>query len=324
MVDAGLIEEVCMSQAACGAHEAGRATYVVGKQTQGLGVKRLRDRRQAFVLVTEGGRKVERGEVDSASGPRDDRRIEARDVTFECRRLGRRRQPRCNLRGRCGRLRGVRRYRYYASSALKPGSGKQPGSLPRIAIGVIDTFIVDRAAPLLAKGWRPEDSQEDRVRHALIRVELSADRVVMIIRREAADAQPHVEHGALQTLDTGLELAIPIRLKHRQGTTLIEGGADPTPSNRVDKPLIRAICLARSWAASLAEGEIASTKQLAQRHGLCNRYAGQLMPLAWLAPDIVEAILAGKQPLALSLGALTKQSLPLDWDGQRKLIAGLG
>jgi site-specific DNA recombinase len=133
-----------------------------------------------------------------------------------------------------------------------------------------------------------------------------------------------VDHGALQSVEAGLELAIPIRLKHRNGTILIDSGETPTPSDRVDRTLVRAICLARSWAASLADGEIESTKQLARRHGVCNRHAGQIMPLAWLAPDLVEAILAGKQPAAVSLGALTKQPLPIEWEAQRKLFANLG
>ena len=63
---------------------------------------------------------------------------------------------------------------------------------------------------------------------------------------------------------------------------------------------------------------------LAKRDGPCERYAGQLLPLAWLAPDLVESILAGTQPPVLSLGTLTKQPLPADWDAQRRMFASAG
>jgi len=48
------------------------------------------------------------------------------------------------------------------------------------------------------------------------------------------------------------------------------------------------------------------------------------MPLAWLAPDLVEQILTGRQPAAVSLGALTRSPLPMDWDAQRRLFQQIG
>jgi hypothetical protein len=141
---------------------------------------------------------------------------------------------------------------------------------------------------------------------------------------KAVVADPRIAHGALRTLDEGLELAIPIRLKHRQGAAIIEAPGDPATAVRVDRALVRAITLARTWAQSLAKGEIPSTKHLARHHGICERYAGRLMPLAWLAPDLVETLLAGKQPPAVSLGALTRQPIPMDWDAQRRLFAAMG
>ena len=64
-------------------------------------------------------------------------------------------------------------------------------------------------------------------------------------------------------------------------------------------------------------------KALAMAEGLCEHYAAKLMPLAWLAPDLVELILDGRQPRVLSLGAITKQPLPMNWDEQRALFARL-
>jgi site-specific DNA recombinase len=49
----------------------------------------------------------------------------------------------------------------------------------------------------------------------------------------------------------------------------------------------------------------------------------RLLSLAFLAPDIVEAILQGRQSADLSSARLTNRlDLPFDWAGQRELIGG--
>ena len=210
-----------------------------------------------------------------------------------------------------------RRYRYYASSALKIGEGR-PGSLPRIAVGVLDAFVVARVEPLLDADWRPTLSAAERVQAAVEQIELGAARVAVWVCGEAASgstASPGARAGA-----ASLEYSFDIRLKHRQGAILIAAaGADAEPN--VDRALVRAVCLARGWADELARGDVGSTKELAVREGLCDHYAARLMPLAFLAPDLAEQILGGRQPSAMTLGSLTKEPLPLDWQAQRERFA---
>ena len=79
--------------------------------------------------------------------------------------------------------------------------------------------------------------------------------------------------------------------------------------------------MARARAALLASGEVASVRDLAFRYGYCNHYAAKLLPLAWLAPDLATAIMDGRQPKTLTLGALVKQAMPMDWSQQRALFA---
>ena len=138
------------------------------------------------------------------------------------------------------------------------------------------------------------------------------------LRHEAAsNAVGHLA-GRSSTTDVGVEFAIPISLKHRQGATIIEPPEAPNTAGRIDRALVRAVALASSWSARLASGEAASLTALATADGYCARYAARLLPLAWLAPDIVEMILAGRQPQALSLGALTRCPIPARWDEQRE------
>jgi hypothetical protein len=82
--------------------------------------------------------------------------------------------------------------------------------------------------------------------------------------------------------------------------------------------------LARRWAAELESGEVGSIAALASREGLCSHYTARLLPLAFLAPDLAEQIILGRQPRAVTLGALTAQPLPADWTAQRSLFARVG
>ena len=58
------------------------------------------------------------------------------------------------------------------------------------------------------------------------------------------------------------------------------------------------------------------------REGLTRRYIRRLVNLAFLSPQLVEAILQGRQPAALTVTRLTELDLPLDWSEQRRLLAG--
>ena len=80
---------------------------------------------------------------------------------------------------------------------------------------------------------------------------------------------------------------------------------------------MRAVALARRWADDLATGKVASTSEIARQHGLCHLYVGKLLPLAFLAPDLVQSILDGRQPRGLSISNMLAEPLPLSWVEQR-------
>ena len=105
---------------------------------------------------------------------------------------------------------------------------------------------------------------------------------------------------------------------------MIEAPGAAASASRMDRALMRAVALAQAWSERLAIGDAPSIHALADSEGYCSRYAARLLPLAWLAPDLKEAILTGRQPRAVSLGALTKQPLPVNWDDQRRLFATVG
>ena len=82
------------------------------------------------------------------------------------------------------------------------------------------------------------------------------------------------------------------------------------------RSLVRAVARAHDWMDRILHGEIPNQRALAKQTGFDKRYISRIIPLAFLAPDITEAILDGKQHPNLSLEKCVGE-LPLEWSQQR-------
>jgi hypothetical protein len=85
--------------------------------------------------------------------------------------------------------------------------------------------------------------------------------------------------------------------------------------------LIKAIARGRAWFEELATGRARSLQELARRDGITRRYIRRLIGLAFLSPQLVEAMLQGRQHVELTVTRLTELDLPLDWTEQHRLLA---
>lgn len=95
--------------------------------------------------------------------------------------------------------------------------------------------------------------------------------------------------------------------------------APDAPPRDPDLPLLKAVARARNWYEKLVSGEVDSPRTIAKRSGLGPRYVARIFQCAFLAPDIVEAILEGRQPPELTLERL-RHPLPVSWDEQPMLL----
>jgi hypothetical protein len=101
-----------------------------------------------------------------------------------------------------------------------------------------------------------------------------------------------------------LTIRIPMRLQRRGGRKLImapEGSAVPAPKPRRDETLIKALVRAHRWRQKIESGQARSITDLAEQEGVTVAYVCRLLPLTCLAPDIVEAIIDGRQPKGMKL-----------------------
>jgi hypothetical protein len=92
-------------------------------------------------------------------------------------------------------------------------------------------------------------------------------------------------------------------------------------ADRSDPSLVRFIVKAWALREALVESAAPSLTAFATEQGISRSYATQLVRLAWLAPDIVEAILASCQPANLTASRLMQDSrIPTDWQEQRRAL----
>jgi hypothetical protein len=118
-----------------------------------------------------------------------------------------------------------------------------------------------------------------------------------------------------------LTIRIPIRLQRRGGRKLImtpEGAAMPAPKPRPDETLVKALVRAHRCRRRIESGKAKSITDLAEHEGVTDAYVCRLLPLTCLAPDVVEAILNGRQPKGLRLAELLGNG-PLAWEEQRRV-----
>ena len=116
---------------------------------------------------------------------------------------------------------------------------------------------------------------------------------------------------------------IPLTFTKRGGRKLVvtPDGAECAPRPRVHNAMVKALARAFRWRKMLDEGVHATLEDVARSKGVAPSYVSRVLRLTLLAPEIVEAILDGGQPVKLQLNDLL-EGFPADWVGQRLLVNG--
>jgi hypothetical protein len=119
-----------------------------------------------------------------------------------------------------------------------------------------------------------------------------------------------------------LTVRVSLAIKKRGGRKLViaPDGAPWSPSRtRIDNTIVKAIARAHRWKRMLENGEFASVAELAAAEKINESYVCRVLRLTLLRPDIVEAILDGRQPPELQMNVLLKP-FPVEWKEQRKRV----
>jgi len=121
-----------------------------------------------------------------------------------------------------------------------------------------------------------------------------------------------------------LVVRIPMRSQRRGGRKRIvaPNGNELTPSSKPqpDGTLVKALARAWRWQRMLDEGVYTTVSEIGDAESISKSYVSRILRLALLAPDIVEAIVAGRLNHGMMLEHL-ERPLPMSWDDQPSLLS---
>jgi hypothetical protein len=241
----------------------------------------------------------------------------------------------CNKQGR--------RYHYYVT--------RDPDARTawRLPAGMVETAVIDGIAAFLRDGRRMMDAigattaaqdvegilqravhlakelrsgdpaaQRTLLRDLVQRVEVPQERVRIALRADMLRTRLDSAPANTGTDSSTVNLDLPVSFKRRGVETKLVIGVSAAPSPRADRALVAAVTSANKWFAELKSGDARSIRDLATRHRVDKGDVSRILPLAFLAPDIVAAILDGGQPAELAATRLKRLGgLPLLWSEQR-------
>ncbi len=253
------------------------------------------------------------------------------------------------------------RYRYYVSRSLIVGIAKDKSTGRRIPAANLETIVitklrgfladegavlnvireehVDGAAQsrLIARGVKIakeiESLTPDRLRVMLMtlvsRVDIRPDRVEISVRRsrlvellgsgsiDLVTQQGPPDNEAKDVLT----LTVRARLQRvgREMKMLVENTDDQT---KADPALLRIVARAHDIQERLMQKSGLTLHAIASQEHVTPGYVSRLLRLSSLAPDILTAIVNGKNPPQLTAKKLMRLALeiPVDWTAQRKLL----
>jgi hypothetical protein len=114
-----------------------------------------------------------------------------------------------------------------------------------------------------------------------------------------------------------LTVVIPLRVKPRGGRKAMVTPGVLALERRQDITLIKAVARAFRWRRMLETGQFATINDLAAAEKINSSYVSRVLRLTLLSPDIIEAILDGRQPEGMTLPWLM-EPFPVQWSAQRE------
>jgi DNA invertase Pin-like site-specific DNA recombinase len=247
-----------------------------------------------------------------------------------------------------------RRYRYYIAATLITATGSNGVQNWRFAAREIEDCVISilidaltnptglfegpgmsgmsgdqirrllgRTARLAAALRRSPEERAKIVRELVEQVIVDDKRIVIKVRYRVLLSGEVPSRASDEPGASTIELTTAVDFKRRGIVTkvVLPGLTQQNQPSRCDPALIKAVVRGRAWFEELATGRVRSLEELAKRDGISRRYIRRLVDLAFLSPRIVDAILQGRHPVALTATRLSEFDLPLDWAEQHKLLA---
>jgi site-specific DNA recombinase len=192
------------------------------------------------------------------------------------------------------------RYRYYLSVAILKGRKYQAGKVARVPVSEVDAAVIDALRETIPGDIRPQDI----IKTAVERVVIRQDEIIIEFK-----PQPTYSRAPLVISWT----------KPKPGSLAAIEGLNESEDPRPDPQLVSALVRAHEWVRLLETGAFDSIEALALSANVHPKIVRRGIRMAFLAPDIVQAILEGSQPVNLRVKGFS-ETISFDWIEQRHAL----
>jgi len=118
-----------------------------------------------------------------------------------------------------------------------------------------------------------------------------------------------------------IRVFIPLTFRKRNGRPKIlpPENVERLAERRQDPHVLRAIGRAWGWRRKLERGEVSTLAEIAEKEKLHLSFVSRFIRLAYLSPDVLQAIIIGRRACSLSLETLAENAV-LPWLEQKNII----
>ena len=244
-------------------------------------------------------------------------------------------------------VKGTRRYRYYVSRSLITGTAAQSdrgwripaAELERRVAGAARMMLKDRASIAVevehldcdashvksifeaASTWSERLGSEaeaaESLRLLVDRVELTEAGIKISIQLPIGPPGKTVDGANFR-----MTRLIPMLMQRRGVEMKFVVGGVSVVNQGTDPALVKLMGRARCWFDDLISGRAASMDAIGKREKVGKRYVSRIIRFAFLAPSIVEDVVASRHRADFTAESLQRslKELPPAWDAQQKFL----
>jgi DNA invertase Pin-like site-specific DNA recombinase len=229
-----------------------------------------------------------------------------------------------------------RRYRYY----MCPQDGDEKAlwmpapEIEAVTIGLLRRFLTDETQLLQSMpGCSAQEAQATIARAAAAaqalggsgaeQIKVVSDLVTrIVVKADAVALEICLRSDHAKATEERHNIEVPATLKRAgAGRKLVVAGLDENRPSGADARLVSLLGKAKRWFKQLSSEDGSSVRAIAEENGMARAEAINVIYLAFLAPDLVERIAQGRQPVGLGTKRLLAMApLPLDWEEQRRVF----
>ena len=183
----------------------------------------------------------------------------------------------------------------------------------------VTSSIIQKAKELVEQINEDDPAKTKALLQSLIlKVKVDVGQIVLILRPETLSESLGFE----LPINKPIKVERDISIRRRgQEMKLVIGGLEANTGNR-NETLVKLVANAHLLRTELEAQNVSSIREFADQYKIDHADAKNLIPLSYLAPSIIEDLMAGRQPVDLNARGLKNVAyhLPLDWSEQRQVL----